>query len=84
VILTVPWHAIGETLTQLGDLSGTVVVDVSYPHEKSEREALKGPRPPRKSKSGCRAPECSGLGIMFSDAVIPRRIQRLASAKLYS
>jgi len=42
VILTVPWHAIGETLTQLGDLNGTVVVDVSYPYKKSEREALKG------------------------------------------
>lgn len=42
VILTVPWHAIEETLTQLGDLSGRVVVDVSYPYKKSEREALKG------------------------------------------
>jgi NADPH-dependent F420 reductase len=42
VILTVPWHAIEETLTQLGDLKGTVVVDVSYPYKKSEREALKG------------------------------------------
>lgn len=42
VILTVPWHAIEETLTQLGDLKGTVVVDVSYPYKKGEREALKG------------------------------------------
>jgi hypothetical protein len=31
VILTVPWKAMDETLGQLGDLSGTVVIDVSYP-----------------------------------------------------
>ena len=31
-----------ETLGQLGDLPGTVVVDVSYPYSKREREALKG------------------------------------------
>jgi 8-hydroxy-5-deazaflavin:NADPH oxidoreductase len=42
VILTVPWSAMDETLEQLGDLEGTVVVDVSYPYNKREREALKG------------------------------------------
>ncbi len=42
VILTVPWHAMDETLDQLGDLQGTVVVDVSYPYNKQQREALKG------------------------------------------
>jgi NADPH-dependent F420 reductase len=42
VILTVPWQAMDETLAQLGDLRGTVVVDVSYPSNKREREALKG------------------------------------------
>jgi 8-hydroxy-5-deazaflavin:NADPH oxidoreductase len=42
VILTVPWHAMVETLGQLGDLTGTVVIDVSYPYNKREREALKG------------------------------------------
>jgi 8-hydroxy-5-deazaflavin:NADPH oxidoreductase len=42
VILTVPWQAMDETLGQLGDLSGTVVVDVSYPYNKGEREALRG------------------------------------------
>ena len=31
-----------ETLAQLGDLDGTVVVDVSFPYKKREREALKG------------------------------------------
>lgn len=41
VILTVPWQAMDETLGRLGDLPGTVVVDVSYPY-KREREALKG------------------------------------------
>ena len=41
VILTVPWEAMGETLPQLGDLKGTVVVDVSYPYKKAEREAMK-------------------------------------------
>jgi 8-hydroxy-5-deazaflavin:NADPH oxidoreductase len=42
VILTVPWEAVEETLNQLGDLNGMVVVDVSYPYRKSEREALGG------------------------------------------
>lgn len=42
VILTVPWAAMAETLAELGDLRGTVVVDVSYPYNKREREALKG------------------------------------------
>ncbi|MGI8615411.1 MAG: NADPH-dependent F420 reductase [Actinomycetota bacterium] len=42
VILTVPWEAMDETLPQLGDLKGTVVVDVSYPYKKAEREAMKG------------------------------------------
>jgi len=31
-----------ETLGQLGDLPGTVVVDVSYPYDKRGREALRG------------------------------------------
>ena len=42
VILTVPWQAMDETLGQLGELPGTVVIDVSYPSNKREREALKG------------------------------------------
>jgi len=42
LILTVPWHAMDETLGQLGDLQGTVVIDVSYPYRKDEREALEG------------------------------------------
>jgi 8-hydroxy-5-deazaflavin:NADPH oxidoreductase len=42
VILTVPWDAIHDTLRQLGELDQTVVVDVSYPSRKQEREALKG------------------------------------------
>jgi NADPH-dependent F420 reductase len=42
VILTVPWSAMEDTLAELGDVSGTVVVDVSYPYNKREREALKG------------------------------------------
>lgn len=41
VILTVPWEAMEETLPQLGDLKETIVVDVSYPYKKREREALK-------------------------------------------
>jgi 8-hydroxy-5-deazaflavin:NADPH oxidoreductase len=39
VILAVPWQAMEETLGRLGDLDGTVVVDVSVPYGK-EREAL--------------------------------------------
>jgi 8-hydroxy-5-deazaflavin:NADPH oxidoreductase len=42
VILTVPWSAMEETLAELGDLRGAVVVDVSYPYNKREREALRG------------------------------------------
>ena len=42
VILTVPWNAMDETLGQLGNPTGTVVIDVSYPYNKREREALKG------------------------------------------
>ncbi len=42
VILTVPWSAMEDTLAELGDISGTVVVDVSYPYNKREREALEG------------------------------------------
>jgi NADPH-dependent F420 reductase len=42
VILTVPWSAMEVTLAELGDVSGTVVVDVSYPYNKREREALEG------------------------------------------
>jgi 8-hydroxy-5-deazaflavin:NADPH oxidoreductase len=42
VILTVPWNAMEDTLGQLGQLRGTVVIDVSYPYTKREREALTG------------------------------------------
>jgi predicted dinucleotide-binding enzyme len=42
VILTVPWPAMDDTLGQLGELDQTVVVDVSWPSRKREREALKG------------------------------------------
>jgi 8-hydroxy-5-deazaflavin:NADPH oxidoreductase len=42
VILAVPWPAMDDTLGQLGELDKTVVVDVSWPSRKSEREALKG------------------------------------------
>ena len=40
VIQTVPWAAIEDTLDQLGELDQTVVVDVSFPYRKAEREAL--------------------------------------------
>jgi 8-hydroxy-5-deazaflavin:NADPH oxidoreductase len=40
VILTVPWAAMEETLSQLGELDQTVVVDVPFPYRKAEREAL--------------------------------------------
>ena len=42
VILTVPWEAMEDTLDQLGELDQTVVVDVSWPSRKQERERLKG------------------------------------------
>jgi 8-hydroxy-5-deazaflavin:NADPH oxidoreductase len=42
VILTVPWSAMEATLAELGDLRGKVVVDVSFPYNRREREALGG------------------------------------------
>ena len=42
LIVAVPWAAMDETLAELGDLHGTVVVDVSYPYNERERDALKG------------------------------------------
>jgi predicted dinucleotide-binding enzyme len=39
VFLAVPWHAMEATLEQLGDLTDTVVVDVSVPYGR-DREAL--------------------------------------------
>jgi NADPH-dependent F420 reductase len=42
VILTVPWEAMEDTLGQLGELDQTVVVDVSWPARKQQRDALKG------------------------------------------
>jgi NADPH-dependent F420 reductase len=42
VILAVPWEAMEATLPQLGDLEGTVVIDVSFPYRKAEREAMRG------------------------------------------
>jgi 8-hydroxy-5-deazaflavin:NADPH oxidoreductase len=42
VILTVPWEAMDDVLPQLGDVDGKIVVDVSYPYRKQERQALEG------------------------------------------
>jgi NADPH-dependent F420 reductase len=42
IILAVPWQAMDDTLAQLGDAAGAVVIDVSFPHNKQQREALKG------------------------------------------
>jgi 8-hydroxy-5-deazaflavin:NADPH oxidoreductase len=39
VVLAVPWQAMDETLGRLGDLAGTVVIDVSVAYGK-ERDAL--------------------------------------------
>ena len=39
VVLAVPWRAIEETLAKLGELEGTVVIDVSVPSG-PDREAL--------------------------------------------
>lgn len=41
VILTVPWAAMDGTLAQLGEYR-RILVDVSFPYNKKEREALKG------------------------------------------
>jgi NADPH-dependent F420 reductase len=41
VVLTVPWAAMNDTLEQLGDFR-RILIDVSFPYNKREREALKG------------------------------------------
>lgn len=41
VILAVPWPAMDDTLEQLGELEGTVVIDVSFPHNERLRQALR-------------------------------------------
>lgn len=42
VILTVPWEAMDDVLPRLGDVTGKILVDVSYPYRKQERQALEG------------------------------------------
>lgn len=42
VVLTVPWSAMDSVLPELGPLTGKVVVDVSFPYSKAERDTLKG------------------------------------------
>lgn len=42
VVLCVPWPAVADVVHQLGDLSGVVVLDVSFPHNAEQREALRG------------------------------------------
>ena len=40
VILTVPWSAMDDVLPELGPMSGKVVVDVSFPYSRAERDAI--------------------------------------------
>jgi predicted dinucleotide-binding enzyme len=40
VILAVPWEALEATVAQTGDLRKKVVVDVSFPYKKIDRERL--------------------------------------------
>ena len=42
VVLAVPWTAVEETLSQLGDLSGKVVLDITNPYEDSGLQPLEG------------------------------------------
>ncbi len=42
VVLTVPWPSALDAVGALGDLGGTVLVDVSYAHNEEQRAALKG------------------------------------------
>lgn len=42
IILAVPWQAMDDTLGQLGDVDGAIVIDVSFPHNRQQREALRG------------------------------------------
>ena len=40
VILTVPWEVLPETVEAVGELRDKVVVDVSFPYKKADREQL--------------------------------------------
>lgn len=42
VILAVPWMAVDDTLPQLGDLSGTTVLDITNPYTEKGLEPLEG------------------------------------------
>jgi NADPH-dependent F420 reductase len=42
VILAVPWRAMDETLSRLGEPRGSVVIDISNPMNQRERDELRG------------------------------------------
>lgn len=42
VILAVPWTAVEETLRQLGDLSGKIVIDITNPYVDGRLQPLEG------------------------------------------
>lgn len=82
VILTVPWPAMDETLGQLGDLAGKVVVDVSYAYPK-DREAL-GARSTAEiiQKQLPKAKVCKGWNHVFARYLTDPVVDGIASSVL--
>jgi 8-hydroxy-5-deazaflavin:NADPH oxidoreductase len=82
VILAVPWQSMEETLDRLGDLAGTVVVDISVPYGK-EREAL-GRRSTgeviQKRLPGARV--VKGWNHVFAQYLIAPEVEGIASSVL--
>jgi 8-hydroxy-5-deazaflavin:NADPH oxidoreductase len=82
VIPAVPWQAMEETLAQLGDVDGTVVVDVSVPYGK-EREAL-GRRSTgevvQKRLPGARV--VKGWNHVFAEYLTAPEVEEIASSVL--
>jgi NADPH-dependent F420 reductase len=83
VILTVPWEAIEDTLSRLGELNGTVVVDVSFPYRKQEREALKGTSTAEQiQKRLPRARVCKGWNHVFAQYLTAPEVDGIAASVL--
>ena len=83
VILTVPWPAMDDTLRQLGDLDQTVVVDVSFPSSKREREALKASSTAEQiQKRLPRARVCKGWNHVHAQHLTAPEVDGIAASVL--
>ena len=81
VILAVPWTAVEETLPQLGDLSGKVVIDITNPYVDGRLQ------PPEGSSTGEEiqkvlpgAKVVKGWNHVFSDALTTPEVDGIAAS----